>query len=178
MEIPINKKVIIFIIVCVVASITLSNCQNEFYQTLTVENGEGGTIKLPIENPKKVITGETETIEATSLGYYEFSHWSNENNSSATFENATAANTKIRIYANTEIKANFVLKTSSVLITSNVVGARAIVDDIMAGNTPYTIILNYGAHNIKVKCDGFAEHNENIIVNSPEMRIDTTLEKL
>ncbi len=75
--------------------------------TLTLRYGTGGIITVPNVYTKTLDCGAGETITAKPDPGYVFKNWTVNGVGSATFDNAAASTTKVRLYSDCEIKANF-----------------------------------------------------------------------
>jgi hypothetical protein len=102
----------------------------------------------------------TYAVRVSKKGYGEYS------------ENIRIDRPTLTIRANLERHEN-----SNISIQSNVKGADVFVDDVLKGQTPLDISLDYGTYKIRVSFEGFGDYTDTINVNKKDIAIVANLSR-
>lgn len=74
----------------------------------------------------------------------------------------------VSVTNNTSLAATLKQQASRITITSNVQGAEVYLNNVKAGNTPFTTDLPFGSYNLKVSAPGYQDYTAGIVVNGPQ----------
>ena len=74
----------------------------------------------------------------------------------------------VSVTNNTSLAATLKQQSGKITISANVIGAEVYLNNVKAGNTPFTTDLPFGSYNLKITAPGYQDYAAGIVVSGPQ----------